>query len=52
MRTFNSFHDYGIVGSLARIYGGIHFRTAIEEGARQGKKIGNWVLENCLLPLQ
>ena len=37
---------------LARIYGGMHFRTAVEEGARQGKKIGKWVLENILLPLQ
>jgi len=36
---------------LARIYGGMHFRTAGEEGTRQGRKIGKWVLENFLLPL-
>jgi hypothetical protein len=36
---------------LARIYGGMHFRTAGEEGARQGKKIGKWALEHLLLPL-
>ena len=52
VRTFSSFEAYRVDGSLARIYGGIHFRTAIEEGARQGKKIGNWVLETCLRPLQ
>lgn len=47
-RTFASFHDYGIDGGLARIYGGIHFRTAVEEGTRQGRQIGNWILENYL----
>ena len=50
VRTFNSFRDYGEDAAWARIYGGIHFRAAVVEGTRQGKKIGNWVLENCLLP--
>jgi membrane-associated phospholipid phosphatase len=36
---------------LARIYGGMHFPTAVEEGAKQGKEIGKWVLATVLQPL-
>ena len=36
---------------LARIYGGMHFPTAVEEGAKQGKKIGKWVLATVLQPV-
>ena len=33
---------------LGRIYGGIHFRTALEEGHKQGNKVGKWVLKTQL----
>jgi hypothetical protein len=26
----------------------MHFRTSIEEGRRQGTRVGNWVLEHYL----
>jgi hypothetical protein len=52
VRTFGSFKDYSADASLSRVYGGIHFRTAIEEGARQGRKVGNWVLEHALVPVR
>jgi len=35
----------------ARIYGGIHFRFDQEVGARQGKHVGSYILENYLLPV-
>jgi hypothetical protein len=52
IRTFENFDAFAADGEAARIYGGMHFRTAVEEGSRQGKKIGMWVLEHYLLPLQ
>jgi hypothetical protein len=27
--------------AISRLYGGIHFRDAIEEGVKQGEKIGD-----------
>ena len=51
-RSFESFRAYAVDGSLARLYGGIHFRTALEEGMRQGRQLGNWVLETQLQPLR
>lgn len=50
VRSFESLGAYVEDGKLARIYGGIHFRTAVEEGAKQGKKLGKWILETQLLP--
>jgi len=38
--------------AIARIYGGMHFRTAVVEGARQGRKVGHWVLDSVLTPLE
>jgi hypothetical protein len=34
----------------ARIYGGIHFRFDQEAGARQGRRIGSYILRNYLRP--
>jgi hypothetical protein len=52
VRTYADFDSFTEEGQLARILGGMHFRTSIEEGARQGKRVGNWVLANYLLPLR
>jgi hypothetical protein len=35
----------------ARIYGGIHFRFDQKAGASQGKKVGSYILENYMLPV-
>jgi hypothetical protein len=43
-RTFKSFQDAAWEVSLSRFYGGIHFYNGIEEGNKQGKFIGNLVL--------
>lgn len=49
-RSYESFDSYAEEGIFARILGGMHFRGSLEEGSRQGKKVGNWVLQNSLLP--
>jgi hypothetical protein len=48
-RSFTSFRNAGNEASLSRLYGGIHYRQAIEEGVKQGKKVGNLVLERVKL---
>lgn len=39
-RTFSSFNAAADEAALSRLYGGIHFRAAIERGVQQGNKIG------------
>ena len=43
-RTFNSFREAADEAALSRLYGGIHFRDAIEDGQKQGTSIGNFVI--------
>jgi hypothetical protein len=50
-RSYNDFESYLDEGRVARILGGMHFRTSLDEGSRQGRLVGNWVLANCLRPL-
>jgi hypothetical protein len=42
-RTYKSVKEAANEASLSRMYGGIHFRPAIEEGIIQGEKIGNYI---------
>jgi hypothetical protein len=42
-RNFKSVNDAANEASLSRIYGGIHFRPAIDEGIRQGTDIANYL---------
>jgi hypothetical protein len=43
-RHFNSFQEAAAEASVSRLYGGIHYRIGVEEGARQGKKVGAHIL--------
>ena len=43
-RTFHSFYEAADQASISRLYGGIHFITAIEKGKDQGRKIGSFIL--------
>lgn len=45
MRHFSSFSQAADEASLSRLYGGIHYRAAIESGQVQGKNIGKKVLD-------
>lgn len=44
-RTFKSFFQASDEAAISRLYGGIHFRDAIENGVIQGKKIGKTIWE-------
>jgi hypothetical protein len=44
-RTFASFQAAAAEAALSRLYGGIHFRLALERGIEQGNCIGRKVLE-------
>jgi hypothetical protein len=39
-RAFDSFFDFADEAAISRLYGGIHFRSAIELGVDQGKCVG------------
>jgi hypothetical protein len=43
-RHFNSFQEAAAEASVSRLYGGIHYRNSVEEGARQGKKVGEHII--------
>ncbi len=48
-RSFTSFEAAASEAAISRLYGGIHFRAAIENGLRQGRCIGKNVLDYVLL---
>ena len=43
-RKFNSFAQAAEEAAISRLYGGIHFRDAIEEGVKEGEQIGRFVI--------
>jgi hypothetical protein len=43
VRSFQSFVHAAEEAAISRLYGGIHYRPAIVEGARQGQKIGKYL---------
>jgi len=44
-RKFSSFRQAASEAAISRLYGGIHFRDAIEDGQKQGKALGNFVID-------
>ncbi|MBC7891843.1 MAG: vanadium-dependent haloperoxidase [Sphingobacteriaceae bacterium] len=44
VRKFPSFKAAAQEAAISRLYGGIHYASAIDEGADQGRKVGAWVL--------
>lgn len=44
-RYFTSFFQASEEAAISRLYGGIHFRDAIEEGSKQGKLIGQYIID-------
>ncbi len=44
-RSFKSFKAASQEAAISRLYGGIHFRDAIEAGQRQGEVIGRYIVE-------
>jgi hypothetical protein len=49
-RAYRDFEAFASEDASAEILGGLHFRTSIDRGAQEGRKVAEWVLERCLLP--
>lgn len=47
-RSFDSFIDASAEAAVSRLYGGIHYRPAIDNGVSQGRKVGAFVVENLV----
>ena len=43
-RSFPSFNTAAAEAAISRLYGGIHYRQAVEEGVKQGRKVGELVV--------
>lgn len=48
-RAFSSFNQAAEEAAISRLYGGIHYRAAIEKGLVQGKNIGKHVVQDLQL---
>ncbi|WP_443217586.1 vanadium-dependent haloperoxidase [Sediminicola sp. 1XM1-17] len=46
VRKFSSFSEAADEAAISRMYGGIHFRAAVEVGVKQGRDLGKYVVEN------
>lgn len=45
-RSFKSFIAASEEAAVSRMYGGIHYKPAIDEGIVQGRSIGGWIVKN------
>jgi hypothetical protein len=43
-RRFSSFRQAADEAAISRLYGGIHYRDAIENGQQQGRQLGEYVV--------
>lgn len=46
VRSFNSFKEAADEAAISRMYGGIHYRAAVEVGVKQGRDLGKFVVDN------
>ncbi len=46
VRSFESFFDASNEAAISRLYGGIHYMPAIENGVKQGKQVGSFIVGN------
>ena len=49
VRSFDSFRDASAEAAVSRLYGGIHYRAAIEEGLKQGRQVGQFIVTNLTM---
>ena len=50
VRSFSSFSDALHEVTNARVFAGIHFRTACEDGEVTGKALADYILANAVRP--
>jgi hypothetical protein len=46
VRSFTSFTQAADEAAMSRMYGGIHYRAAVEIGVKQGRDLGKFVIDN------
>ncbi|RDY59463.1 vanadium-dependent haloperoxidase [Flagellimonas nanhaiensis] len=46
VRSFTSFYEAADEAAISRMYGGIHYRAAVEIGVKQGRDLGKFVVDN------
>lgn len=46
IRSFSSFNQAADEAAISRMYGGIHYRAAVEIGVKQGRALGHFVIKN------
>lgn len=46
IRSFTSFYQAANEAAISRMYGGIHYRAAVEIGVKQGRDLGEFVVNN------
>lgn len=46
VRSFDSFNTAANEAAISRMYGGIHYRTAVEVGVKQGRDLGAFIVKN------
>ena len=49
VRSFGSFQQAADEAAISRLYGGIHYRAAIENGQEQGRRVGEKILSRIKL---
>ena len=49
VRSFESFNKAADEAAVSRLYGGIHYRAAIDVGLEQGRQLGQFVVEKLKL---
>jgi hypothetical protein len=50
IRNFQTLEDAIEEVANARVYGGIHYRSACKDGRVVGAKVGDFVVDNALVP--
>jgi hypothetical protein len=46
VRSFTSFNQAADEAAISRMYGGIHYRTAVDIGVNQGRNLGKFVVDH------
>ncbi len=49
IRSFESFNKASDEAAISRMYGGIHYRKAVEIGLKQGRELGQFVVKNLTM---
>jgi hypothetical protein len=52
IRSYSSFSQAADENAVSRIYIGIHFRRAVEEGVRHGRKIADYAVHQVMKPVE